>query len=410
MPVLHSLAVFDSIHGFARQYLRSDDSRDADGMPTIVTTTAAEDFLALVPHLVGFAPRNSLVLVGFRGTRTCGAMRFDLPRTQNEVTARRIATSAVGMLSRLPGVDAVVPVVYTDEEFGDVIPREAFMREILRRAEFSGFLARDALCVAVDGWASYLDDDYPPGGYGLERITGSSAVSAAGLPAVDGLLAGAALPASGVFAAERIALVLRDLRREVILSEAECLLDRWLFLDDLPRHMEGALSVEPREQTEEQIALLVFLLQRPSVRDGVMLLWAFDLETGYRVFELNSRFHQGERITADPDGELMLGHGPRPDPHRIEAAIALLKHVTALAPRSSRPPLLCMLSWLNWALGRGSVAGVFLDLAVAIEPGYGLAEVLATMLHNGILPEWAFEDAEEAPPAVSESAGSVSGQ
>ncbi|HWU57763.1 MAG TPA: DUF4192 family protein, partial [Microbacteriaceae bacterium] len=48
-------------------------------MQTIVKTTKPQDLLALVPHLVGFRPSNSLVLVAFRGKRTGGAYRVDLP-------------------------------------------------------------------------------------------------------------------------------------------------------------------------------------------------------------------------------------------------------------------------------------------------------------------------------------------
>jgi len=39
--------------------------------PTIVKTREAHDFLALVPQLAGFQPERSVVLVAFRGNRTC---------------------------------------------------------------------------------------------------------------------------------------------------------------------------------------------------------------------------------------------------------------------------------------------------------------------------------------------------
>lgn len=363
-------------------------------MPTIVRTPDPADFLALVPHLAGFVPRNSLLLVGFRGKLTHGTMRFDLPPGEDARTHRRIATSVVGMLSRLPGVDAVVPVIYTDAGFGRVIPHERFMREILRRIRFSGFVLRDALCVAADGWASYLDDDYPPGGDPLEQIGSSTAVHDAGLPAVHGLLDRANLPSVPLVDAESVARYLRDLRSEVRASENDCLVDRWWIRSDLPMHLESALLLRPEDLTTEGIAMIILLLQRPSVRDAAMLQWAFDPATGYRVAELNRRFHLGEDITDDADGSLMLGEGPRPDAERVERSIALLRLLTAHAPLSSRPPLLCMLAWLHWALGRSSVSDVFVRLALDIQPSYGLAELLAAMLDNGMLPPWAFGDAD----------------
>jgi hypothetical protein len=81
---------------------------------------------------------------------------------------------------------------------------------------------------------------------------------------------------------------------------------------------------------------------------------------------------------------------PRPDPERIERAIELLRSTAAHLPERHRAPLLTMLGWLHWALGRGSVAGRFVDAARRIDPRYGLAELLARMLGAGMLPEWAY--------------------
>jgi hypothetical protein len=88
----------------------------------------------------------------------------------------------------------------------------------------------------------------------------------------------------------------------------------------------------------------------------------------------------------------MMGIAPRPDPARIDKAIALLSVLVAQLADEKRPPLLCMLTWLSWALGGGTRAGRYLDEVVAIDPTYSMAELLGTMLGNGMLPEWAFQD------------------
>ncbi|KFF60902.1 hypothetical protein JF66_01240 [Cryobacterium sp. MLB-32] len=135
--------------------------------PTIVKTRKASDFLALVPQLVGFLPEQSLVLVAFRGNRTCGALRFNLPDTDAPLKVhKRIATTLVGTLCKIPGVDAVVPVVYTGDCFAAVggMPQEDFLGCLMKRAEMSGFLVRDALCVAADAWGSYCDPNCPASG------------------------------------------------------------------------------------------------------------------------------------------------------------------------------------------------------------------------------------------------------
>ena len=68
--------------------------------------------------------------------------------------------------------------------------------------------------------------------------------------------------------------------------------------------------------------------------------------------------------------------------------------------RCCEQPLLASLGWLSWALGRGSVAGEYVRRAREADPEYGFAELLDTMLGNGMLPEWAFDRAVPGhPPA-----------
>ena len=94
------------------------------GMTVILKAHGPADLLAMAPPMVGFLPRNSVVLVAFRGKRTCGAMRFDLPPSDDPVVRKRVVTTVVGMFCKLPEVDAAVVIVYTDDEFGagEVIP------------------------------------------------------------------------------------------------------------------------------------------------------------------------------------------------------------------------------------------------------------------------------------------------
>ena len=70
--------------------------------------------------------------------------------------------------------------------------------------------------------------------------------------------------------------------------------------------------------------------------------------------------------------------------------------LTSRTEDANRPPLLCMLAWLNWALGHGTQAVLHLDEALAIAPTYSMARLLESMMCTGVMPEWAFERA--APP------------
>lgn len=398
-------------------------------MPTnIVKTGQAHDFLALVPQLAGFLPENSIVLVAFRGTRTCGALRFNLPDPNLAPKLyKRIATSLVGALCKIPGVDAVVPVSYTDDRFGERsgIPHECFVDTLVKRAELAGFLVRDALCVAADGWGSYLDPDCPSGGRPLSDIAGSTVARAIPEEArreLATLRSRADLPT--VDAATKVRLARELARFQRLGDEAGAQPELIAMIGDVldpVETAEAALGWDVAALETEDAAILLYLVQGPANRDQMMLQFAFGRQVGVQAFELNARYAAIQRITGrsmddivraeqeagaggDPagTGDLMLGlSSERPDPDRVEQAIRLLKTIVALAPRRARPAPLCMLAWLSWALGRGSVAGIFIDQALALDPGYSMARLLCTLFSSGRLPEWAYTATPE------ESAGSA---
>ncbi|HYI33296.1 MAG TPA: DUF4192 family protein [Glaciibacter sp.] len=405
--------------------------------PTIVKTSQPGEFLALVPELVGFQPENSVAMVAFRGNRTCGALRFTLPEPDgSEKVYKRIATTIVGMVCKIPGVDAVVPVVYTEEGFADedVIPRNLFAQTLIQRCELSGFLVRDAFCVASDGWGSYDT---------LDTSTGGRPLSDLALPAgrqggldpertpLGSLTSWADLPEVGLAARERLARVFRRYQR--LAAKADSVPDLFDIVGNLLDPVATAELVpgwNPEALDIPDAAVLLLLVQSAANRDQMMLQFAFGRKVGAEAFELNARYAALQRATglsmdeivlremehressvADADesesatgtatdvqseadqriSDLMMGMtSTRPDPDRIEAAIRVLKAVVSLAPRSTRPAPFCMLAWLSWALGRGSVAGIFIDRALEIDAHYGMARLLDTLLGTGHLPEWAY--------------------
>lgn len=403
---------------------------------TIVKTPTPQDFLALVPQLVGFLPEQSLVLVAFRGNRTCGALRFNLPADPaGPQELRRIAGTLLGTLCRIPGVDALVPVVYTDAVIGENtvtatdLPQGAFLAAIRHRAAQAGFLVRDALCVAGDGWASYLEADEPA----IRRRNGSArhALAEIATSSVNGripadarrdlakLHTGADLPKVDLATRERCARRLARYQR--LGPDAGPIPELIEMVGDMLDPVgtaETVLGVNPAELSIDEIAALLFLVQGPATRDQMMLQFAFGQDAGRRAHALNRHYAQRQRetglsmddvVAADAaagrefvestptTGDLMLGDSPRrPDPERIDRGIRLLKLLVAMAPRPTRPAPLCMLAWLSWALGQGSVAGVYIDTALDIDAGYGMARLLEQMIGSGHLPEWAFVVPDDA--------------
>lgn len=402
-------------------------------MQSIVKASEAQDFLALVPQLVSFRPERSLVLVAFRGTRSCGALRLDLPSSDSRTVHKRVTNTLIGMVCKIRGADAVVPVVYTDEslEGRGGLPHEKLVRRLISRAELGGFLVRDALCVAADAWGSYLEPELPERGHPLSQIAESpiaDRLPASALTELSSPAHRASLPEVSLLDQERVARYLKELsgllnfgseeeRGVPALStrfsaELDALEDEVGPLFDLVTMTEQSLSWNLETPDALRAAVMLFMLQGPPNRDQAMLQFAFGAEIGAEAEETNLRYAAMQRGTGksmdeiviaemhsraghDTDahyiGEMMMGQTTqRPQVNRVNTAIELLKTLVALAPRPNRPAPLCMLAWLSWSLGRGSVAGRFIDDALAIDEHYGMAQLLATLLGTGMLPEWAF--------------------
>ncbi|HEY4269543.1 MAG TPA: DUF4192 family protein [Galbitalea sp.] len=386
-------------------------------MTLVMKAAGPADLLALVPTLAGFEPRNSLLLLMFRGKRTCGAIRFDLPPSSSPTVLKRLANHVVGTVCRVPGVDGVVPIVYTDEKIAteSALPRDDYLRVVKRRLHHSGLFVKALLCVASNGWASYLDPQRPQHGHPLDDISRSKLLRNIPAGIRDIRTLGGTLPE--VSHEHRVRFLERfdDLRARVDLAlagdpEVDDDPDPGVVpVHDIVKLFEDALRWDEAE-IERWGPLLMLILQEPTARDSAMLQWATNEIVGEMSLGLAPLMPgqpgaaaMVDSATGELIGNLMLGIGPRPDPGRVLAGIELLRRLTPLLDDQQQLAPLCMLAWLNWALGHGSAAGDYLDRAVRIDPAYGMAEVLGTMLGNGIMPDWAFN----VPSPTSTPGGSM---
>ncbi|THG35600.1 DUF4192 family protein [Glaciibacter flavus] len=368
-------------------------------MPTVITAADGADFLALVPHLLGYQPERSVVLVAFRGRRTCGALRFDLPDAASTAQLRRTATTMVGMLCRIPSVDAMVAVVYTDATFADGMPHADLLDVLVHRAEVSGLRVRDAFCVGVDAWASLLDPESPKGGHPLGEIAASavSAVARAEGLSTDRQPKGeVSLPSVSLADAERVARILDSVDRHCVAGTVLEVAAAPLM--DLVARVEELLGRPVGDLRAGDLALLGAVAERPLQRDVVILQVAFGRAAGHRAAAMQLAALDGESIDDDAGAHLLSGTGPRPDPDRLERGIEVMSLVTAAMPRSRRAGAFSMLAWFHWALGSSSRAAVHIDRALECDPGHGLSELIDRMVRGGRLPDWAFD-----VPLVDES-------
>lgn len=372
-------------------------------MTTTVAAADAAHFLSLVPHLLGFAPARSLVVVPFAGKTSLGALRIDLP-TGSPRQLDGVASNVVGMVCRIPGADGLVAVAYTDAAIDGRLPEHDLVAAIDRAADACGLRVVDLLTVAADGWGSHADRHLPPTGRPLDEIARSAAsvaTSIADAPeVVDDLAAGAELPRRSAAERRKVGRAARELSAAIDavcgmpLATPDASVSAAAVvaageLDDLPRLYESALRESAEELEPMRAALLIWCLARPSLRDIALVQWATDLEHGDEALEAQQEWEQ----TGDyPDrlGRIMWGDADRPDPARLEAALALVRHVAALAPRRERPGPLALCAWLSWALGRSTHADLYARRALEIDPDHGLSEILCAFVQAGHLPDWAF--------------------
>lgn len=389
-------------------------------MTHIVQANAAEDLLALIPGLVGSTPRSSLVVVLFAGRHSRGALRVHLPSGTDvdRQVADAAAERALGFACRAPGVDAIVPVVYTDDAFGAGAepPGRTIADAVLELASAQGFTVKEALCSAADGWGSYLDPGLPAGGRS-PALVASAAVPT--LPPLPPELVTTEVPSVDVATSAAVDLEYRMLsaRLASLLDEAT---DRarstWPIavgdaverLDGLPAVFEDALARGVEAMTAREVAVLLLSLTRPWASDVALMQWAFGLDLGE---ELDAAERAYGHLPVGPDdpevfhrvAHLLVGDGPHPDVRRIRAASSLLLGVAARASAPARVAPLAMLAWLSWALGQSTRAAAFLAELVDEELDHPLAATVGSLVRQGHLPAWAFCSTPGTPDDAASS-------
>lgn len=367
----------------------------------------------MIPTILGYRPKNSVVCITFRGRRTAEAFRLDLP-PERRANQRATVAAAIGMLSRIPGIDGVTFVIYTDETFAEKhgIPQYEFGNLLAERVHGSGFHLPDALCVAADGWAGYFDKAYPREGRPLSAIDDSElSHRTSHVEVLDDVADFALLPQPDPTVSARLEELLDGFTHRTAGSMGE--LDRLReMMDTDPASWSCTIAENPLAPLEVG-AWMLYLAQRPSDRDVMAITVAFGCELGEEMMDRNAEFHRlqarsGETMddvvrraiaegVVDPDDDeasyLLAGQGTRrPSRERVLGVIDLLRYLIAHTPDRYRVGPLCLVSWLSWSLGRGTAAGTFVDMALKINPSHSMATLLYSMYATGMLPEWAYSD------------------
>lgn len=388
---------------------------------SVVKCSTPADLLRLVPDLVGVPIHDdSVVLVLWRGTRTHGAMRIDLPPTRVPHEQRAWALQILGTICKVEGVEAVLPVVYTGSAFAPTgrLPHADLLRVLNRTAERMGLEVRDLMCVAADGWGSLKDPRLPRGGRPLDEIGlpegGSNRPGRRQAPdypqrdqaAKDsftkaftrwwihpegpgGVLHGVDLRRPGTAFGRGAALrpAMQRYRHGEDQADLVELVERML-----DRHDEEDGPCPCR-------ALLHALATRQGLENLVLLQFGWGRDFGAELWRAANGGDDAAPALRRMEAALGGGAFPRPDVDRVGRAIAALTEVGGLLEPEDRAPIDGMLAWLHWALGGGSLAGALADRAEGVDPGRDVPAFVRSRVERGMLPEWAFRaDPTEVDP------------
>jgi hypothetical protein len=337
----------------AQQTPQTPQTGQASHPPIQADSPAA--LLAIVPHLLGFVPQASLVVIGTEPPRSSVkvTLRYDLPDPPGAGVAADIAAHAVGVVGS-QRLTAVLAVGYGSQALVDLVA--AALRDAARKAtiELQEFLRVE------DGryWSYVCGDEACCPALGVPfDVTTLAAAGNAVLP--DRAAVAARVAPLGGIAAESMRQATRRAERHVTQLLAKVRKSARL---GAMRHLiaaEGLAAVGAmittyraggRYTTDYQIAWITAALRDLRVRDDA---WA------------------------------------RMDPAHLDAHRRLWTDVTRRAQPGYVAAPAALLAFVAWQSGDGALANVALDRALADDPRYSMALLLRQVITAGAPPSLA---------------------
>lgn len=307
--------------------------------------------IAVIPHLFGFHPDHSLVIVGVGGphARIRLAFRYDLPDPPDQAVAAAIADHAIHVLRREhltmamavgygPGA-LVTPVT---DVIRHVLTREGIrLQDAIRvhDGRYWSYLCPDSACCPADGTPVPVPGTHPA----AAQLIGLGVTAAASRDVVAASIA----PVTGADAdamSEAAAQAWQEACEQVDAGGEECLESLWLdaVRQAITLYRDGGSISEP-----VVFARLMLALTALPVRDDA---WA-------RMLPEHHEAHQ--RLWTDLTRRAARGY--------------------VAAPAS-------LLAFTAWQAGDGALGNLAIDRALADTPGYTMAELILSALNGGLPP------------------------
>jgi hypothetical protein len=341
--------------------------------PEQVLVSSPASVLAIVPHLLGFHPSRSLVVLGVSGRRdqVCLAFRYDLPDPPDADLAADIAAHACAVLAReaLPaaivvGYGLAAPVRQALEPVAAAMLHAGLEILEMLRAEGGRYwsaLCRDPVCCPAEG-VSFDPCSHPA----------AAVLNQAGLDAYPdrAALARTLEPPPGTALATRRATT-RALRR-----------------------LDALVAAAEQGGTDPAIALAG--IGRRAVREAIRR---------YRSGgSITSPARRAFLAVAVADLQVRDDAWARMDPEYRDRHLRLWTDVVTGAAPEFVPAPASLLAFTAWQSGAGALANVAVERALAADPAYTMALLIADAVQAGLPPS-----AAQLPMTPAEVAASYGG-
>ncbi|MGO4598510.1 DUF4192 domain-containing protein [Terrabacter sp. 2RAF25] len=338
-----------------------------------ISLRSPSDLLAVIPHLLGFEPRNAIVVLALKDNKIDLTQRMDLP-DPNHVDEVAHALQRHVLKEQ---ADGALLVGY-ENTAGDSWPLVEALSERLRARDVG---VRDRIIVHDGRWRSLDCTDpscCPPQGTAVPPPAEASSVLAefvgVGSAPLDDRRALAEQLEPGPAARDVDERLKQEPRAPTSLARAQRLrrlAEVWARVLTRPHSVLGITDAAAALQS----------LRDVSTRDGlaaVLIPNGLELDllpqdTQLLVQRCSSAIHAA---VEEHDADMTTG--------AIKSRlIDLCRHSTD----DHAAPALTLLATYSWWHGDGALARVALDRALRCEPEYRLAQLLRLMLDEGIRPE-----------------------
>jgi hypothetical protein len=313
------------------------------------------DVLAAIPYLIGYHPRDSVVVLAMRDTDLLVAARDDLPDPEEgRAGVADRATNLCAMAERV-GADAVFLTAYGTAERADPT-----VLELMDECAYQGLRVLEALRAHDGRYWSYLcanPDCCPPGGH-PDR-------SAASAVAAQWIMAG------------RVAL--RDRTEwEAQLREATGT-ERESMRRATDRATDRLIELLAGQQTEPTVAAALLAATRAAVDAAITRLrdrgpLADDEVAWLSVLVMDTEVRNQVLVRVKRAGVDL-------DYHR-----ALWTEVVRRCEHDLMPAPACLLGFAAWRTGNGGLARLALERALRTNPHYPMAVTMLAVIGHGIPP------------------------